>query len=244
LRTRRQLEQALALDARGDHANVGEDAFMAGKNASSNAAAPGGATGRRVRVRNRWGQGERLRAEILEGASRLLGELGTEDGFTLRGVAREVGIAPASIYGHFRDKSELIDAVLTNEYDQLISLMREAQATVDASDPVGRLRAQLHGFCRYSMANPGHYRVMFGVRFDEGGRAPLWKVIGELTAALTACEKVGARLRLPAERAAITLLVGAHGTVALSQARRPGRDAEALVLELVDEQLSLAFHGG
>jgi AcrR family transcriptional regulator len=216
---------------------------MTAKDTSSATASAGGAAGRRVRVRNRWGQGERLRAEILEGASRLLGELGTEDGFTLRGVAREVGIAPASIYGHFRAKSELIDAVLTNEYDQLIGLMREARAGVDVSDPVGRLRAQLHGFCRYSMANPGHYRVMFGVRYGEGGRAPLWRVIGELTVALAACEEAGARLRLPAERAAITLLVGAHGTVALSQARRPGSDAEAVVLELVDEQLSLVFDG-
>jgi AcrR family transcriptional regulator len=213
---------------------------MTGKDVSGEAKSPAGAS--RGRARNPWGHGERLRTEILEGASRLLGALGTEDGFTLRGVAREVGIAPASIYGHFRDKSELIDAVLNYEYGRLISLMREARATVDATDPLGRLRAQLYGFCRYSMANPGHYRVMFGVHFDEEGRAHLWKVIEELTAALTACELSGARLRLPAERAAITLLVGAHGTVALSQARR-GRDAEASVLKLVDEQLSLVFDG-
>jgi AcrR family transcriptional regulator len=213
---------------------------MTGKDASGAAKSSAGAT--RRRVRNPWGHGERLRTEILEGASRLLRELGTEDGFTLRGVAREVGIAPASIYGHFRDKSELIDAVLNNEYDRLISLMLESQATVDATDPLGRLRAQLHAFCRYSMANPGHYRVMFGVRFDERGRAPLWRVIGELTAALTACELAGAQLRLPAERAAVTLLLGAHGTVALTHAH-PVKDAEALVLHHVDELLSLVFDG-
>ncbi|MGW7001621.1 TetR/AcrR family transcriptional regulator [Streptomyces sp. NPDC054933] len=213
---------------------------MTGEQVGRDAESPAGAT--RRRVRNPWGHGERLRTEILEGASRLLGDLGTEDGFTLRGVAREVGIAPASIYGHFRDRSELIEAVLNHEYDRLIDLMSHAQSTVDASDPLGRLRAQLHAFCRYSMANPGHYRVMFGVRFDEGGRAPLWRVIRQLTAALTACELAGARLRLPAERAAVTLLVGAHGTVALSQVR-PGKDAEALVLDLVDELLSLVFDG-
>ncbi|MCT9112003.1 TetR/AcrR family transcriptional regulator [Streptomyces mirabilis] len=214
---------------------------MAGEDAGKVAKPPAGAG--RGRARNPWGCGERLRAEILEGASRLLGELGTEDGFTLRGVAREVGIAPASIYGHFHDKSELIDAVLDHEYDQLISLMRQAQDAVEATDPLGRLRAQLHAFCRYTMANPGHYRVMFGVRFTKGGRAPLWRVIGELTASLTACEQAGARLRLPTERAAIMLLVGAHGTVALSHTRHPRRDAEGVVLELADELLSLVFDG-
>jgi hypothetical protein len=93
------------------------------------------------------------------------------------------------------------------------------------------------------MANPGHYRVMFGVRFDERGRAPLWRVIGELTAALTACELAGAQLRLPAERAAITLLLGAHGTVALTHAH-PVKDAEVLVLHHVDELLSLVLDSG
>jgi len=212
---------------------------MTEKDASGYAESPAGVT--RRRVRNPWGHGERLRIEILEGAGRLLGDIGTVDGFTLRGVAREVGVAPASIYGHFQDKSELIDAVLNHEYDRLISLMREAQATVDAADPLGRLRSQLHAFCQYSLANHGHYRVMFGVRLDEGGMAPLRKLIEELIEGLTACEEAGTRLRLPAERAAITLLVGTHGTVALSSYVHRDQDAETLVLEIVDELLCLVF---
>ena len=50
----------------------------------------------------------------------------------------------------------------------------------------------------------------------------------------------GARLRLPVERAAIVLTVGTHGRVAISQARSAG-DAEAVVVEFVDELLSLVF---
>jgi AcrR family transcriptional regulator len=57
------------------------------------------------RTRNPWGQGERLRAEILQAAARLLSELGGEQGLSIRGVARAVGIAPASMYKHFADKA-------------------------------------------------------------------------------------------------------------------------------------------
>ena len=71
------------------------------------------------RTRNRWGEGERLRGEILAAAARLLAELGGEDGLTIRGVARAVGIAPASIYQHFADRAELVRGLLDHEYARL-----------------------------------------------------------------------------------------------------------------------------
>ena len=121
----------------------------------------------RSRTRNRWGQGERLRAEVLEAAARLLGELGTVEGLSLRGVAREVGVAPASLYAHFADKSALIDALFDYEHERLVGLLRVAGAGVDEADPIGRVRVQLHAFCRFSLANPGHYRVIFGARLGQ-----------------------------------------------------------------------------
>jgi AcrR family transcriptional regulator len=192
--------------------------------------------GVRSRARNPWGQGERLRAEVLEAAARLLGELGTVEGLSLRGVAREVGVAPASLYGHFADKSALIDALLEYVHEQLVVLLREAGAAVDEGDPVGRVRAQLHAFCRFSLANPGHYRMMFVSQPGSPARA----LVESLTDGLRACEGVGERLRLPAERAAVVLIVGTHGRVAISQAR-VADDAEAAVVEFVDELLSLVF---
>ncbi|GAA1292136.1 TetR/AcrR family transcriptional regulator [Pseudonocardia aurantiaca] len=198
--------------------------------------------GARSRTRNRWGQGERLRAEVLEAAARLLGELGTVEGLSLRGVAREVGVAPASLYAHFADKSALIEALLDYEHERLVALLREAGAAVAEADPIGRVRAQLHAFCGFSLASPGLYRVMFGARLGQPvstARA----LVETLTDSLHACEVAGARLRLPAERAAIVLTVGTHGRVAISQARSVD-DAEAVVVEFVDELLSLVFESG
>lgn len=190
------------------------------------------------RVRNPWGQGDRLRTEILVAAGDLLGDLGTVDGLTLRGVARQAGIAPASIYAHFPDKSALVAALLEHEYQRMVDLLR--QAGEQPGDAVGRLRAQVHAFCRYSMANPGMYRLLFGLRLRTRGEhtTSAQTVIDPLVAGLLSCEREGMRLRLPAERAAIVLVVGAHGRVAISHARS---DDEEQVLAFVDELLTLVF---
>lgn len=193
-----------------------------------------------TRVRNPWGHGDRLRTEILVAAAELLGELGTVDGLTLRGVARQVGIAPASIYAHFPDKSALVDALMDHEYRRLVDLLRQADQDA-GGDAMVRLHAQLHAFCRYSIANPGLYRLIFGLRLRraaDSGTTSAHTLVEQLTAGLLACEREGARLRLPAERAAIVLVVGAHGRVAISHARS---DAEREVLEFVDELVTLVF---
>jgi AcrR family transcriptional regulator len=192
-----------------------------------------------TRVRNRWGQGERLRAEILAAAGQLLGELGTVDGLTLRGVARRAGIAPASIYTQFADRAALIDALLATELERVVDLMLRVGAEADPGDQAGVVRAQLYAFCRYSLASPGQYRLMFGAH--EGPRTPMLRTLVEqLSTSLAACESAGARLRLPADRAAIVLLVGTHGRVAISHAQAE-TDAEEKVLRFVDELVGLVF---
>lgn len=189
-----------------------------------------------IRVRNRWGQGDRLRGEILAAAGQLLGELGSVEGLTVRGVARRAGIAPAGIYAHFADKTALVDAILDHEYERLV----DALTTADGPDPVTALRAKLAAFCRYAMANPGLYRLLFGraPRTATGHKGSL--LLGSLTDALHACEQAGHRLRLPAERAAIVLLVGTHGRAAIQQDRSEMERID-LVLGFADELLSLVF---
>ena len=66
------------------------------------------AAGRRQRQRARRGQGDRLRTEIVDAASRMLAESGEVGELSLRAVAREVGIAATSIYLHFRGLDELV----------------------------------------------------------------------------------------------------------------------------------------
>ncbi len=57
-----------------------------------------------------------MRAEIVTGAAAVLEETGSEDAVTLRAVARRVGIAAPSIYGHFDDRDQILLAVIADAF--------------------------------------------------------------------------------------------------------------------------------
>ncbi|SEP47624.1 TetR/AcrR family transcriptional regulator [Amycolatopsis saalfeldensis] len=197
------------------------------------------------RTRNRWGEGDRLRGEILDAASRLLSELGGEDGLTIRGVARAVGIAPASIYQHFTDRSALVEGLLEYEFARMRAAMAAAEASEDPADAVGRVRALVHAYCQFAMDNPGHYRLMTANGATQPGpdarpRRPLLEVVDLLSAGFARCDAAGHPLRVPADRAGVIAFVGAHGRVALFH-NSPRRASADTVLPFVDELVSLVF---
>src|SRR5581483_4642145 len=82
----------------------------------------GGGSGRR---RNPRGQGERLRDDIIEAASRLMADPASPP-LTLRAVAREVGVAATSVYLHFDDIASLVLAVSARRFGELVQLQDEA----------------------------------------------------------------------------------------------------------------------
>lgn len=115
---------------------------------------------------NRRGEGARLRAEILAGAAAVLEETGNEDAVTLRAVARRVGIAAPSIYGHFADRDEMLLTVIAEAFNELDA----ALAAALAQDPDDELEAVCAVYVRFARERPGRYRVMFGRhRSTEGG---------------------------------------------------------------------------
>ncbi|MEC3982256.1 TetR/AcrR family transcriptional regulator [Amycolatopsis sp. H20-H5] len=197
------------------------------------------------RTRNRWGEGERLRVEILDAASRLLSDLGGEDALTIRGVARAVGIAPASIYQHFTDRAALVRGLLDHEFARLRALMLAADAGCAPEDVVGRVYAQLHAYCAFAVEHPGHYRLMLSggaSRPDPDARpeGPLMDVVAALEAAFARCAEAGHELRLPSQRAAAMVFVGAHGRVALLHSNPSERHAQA-VQPFIDDLVALIF---
>src|SRR5215471_3221966 len=66
----------------------------------------------RSRRRNRRGEGSQLRADIVTAARELIEESGSAEAVTLRAVARRVGIAAQSIYGHFPGPEQIVRAVV------------------------------------------------------------------------------------------------------------------------------------
>ena len=129
-----------------------------------------------ARSRNRRGEGHRLREELIEAASELLAWGTSEEVLSLRAVARGVGIAPTSVYLHFRDKEELLWAVSEARFGELGQHMDEMAAR--ASGPAEELRARAMAYCRYGLDHPNHYRVLFGSEPIEKARRSLSKLPG------------------------------------------------------------------
>ncbi len=113
-----------------------------------------------IRERNPRGQGTRLRADILAAAASLLEETGSEDAVTLRAIARRAGVTAPSIYGHFADRDEVVEAVMDEVFVELRTVLDEAAEGID--DPVEALHAGCAAYVRFAAERPHRYRVLFG----------------------------------------------------------------------------------
>lgn len=120
------------------------------------------------RMPNVRGEGDRLRHEILDAATRILEETGREDALSLRGVAREVGISAPSVYRHFKDKADLVSTILDATYRALAVAMREAgeSAAAAGADPWARARATVTAYRRFAIDKPRRYRLMFSLEYE------------------------------------------------------------------------------
>jgi AcrR family transcriptional regulator len=194
-----------------------------------------------ARQRNPRGQGERLRDDIIEAASRLLADPAAPP-LTLRAVAREVGVAATSVYLHFADIESLILAVADRRFDELVRLSDEVRD--QNSDPCQRVRAGCLAYCEFGLAHPGHYQVMFANPLPMPADMPPEQFPGimafrQLIESVAVC--IGTE---PAdEQAFLTALLiwhQLHGIVSLriSRPRFPWPPLAEIVTEAVDRLLA------
>ncbi|MEX1280522.1 MAG: helix-turn-helix domain-containing protein [Acidimicrobiia bacterium] len=98
------------------------------------------------------------RAEILEAAWRLAREHGIA-GFSLRDLAREVGMQAPSLYAHFDGKDAIYDAMFEQGNRQLLDFMGDLE-------PTGDLRALLvegaRGFLAFCTEDDARFQLLFG----------------------------------------------------------------------------------
>lgn len=97
------------------------------------------------------------RALILEAAHRLFSQKGSEE-CTLRDIAREAGVAPASLIVHFKSKTALLDAALS---DDLTGVLADRLASIPkGSSLLDRVMHLAEGFLRTYAANRALYRTL------------------------------------------------------------------------------------
>ena len=166
------------------------------------------------RGRNPRGQGERLRAEIIDTALRLLGELADDQALSLRAVAREVGIAATSVYIHFADRDALVLAALKHCYADLLRAADDAES--GAADPVAALRARAALLSVWSRNHPGLYKVLHESTLNQRADMSFKEEMGtRTTRAILRCMDAGLAPRGDAEAVCLDLRTAIHGAVSL-----------------------------
>ena len=172
-----------------------------------------------ARRRNPRGQGQLLKEQLVEAAARLLATLDQPETLTLRQVAREVGVAPASIYSHFPDLGALIEHVLRLRYAELAQVMDEAARS--ATDPLADLVARCRAYVHWGVEQPGHYRTLLGGRMPadlvprsaHGAGAEL---LDSVISALAAVTDTGSRSSEQRQwQAGLLLWTAMHGLISV-----------------------------
>ena len=95
-----------------------------------------------------------LRQALIDGALELLAE---DSSFSLRALAKHVGVSPTAVYRHFSDKTALINAISARGYRLLLE---EFRALPVHDDPVEQ--ALEYGVCyvHFAQNNPQLFELM------------------------------------------------------------------------------------
>lgn len=146
-----------------------------------------------------------LRSALIREGTRLLEERGLED-FSLRNVAREIGVSPSAPYRHFPDRQALLRAIATAGYRELAGEL--ASARLNAPKTARHL-------ARFAANHPGWWDVMVGERSEDEGE--LEEARAELLAELVGAVERDAASKDPeaAIRQAVAIWAVVVGTARL-----------------------------
>jgi AcrR family transcriptional regulator len=100
-----------------------------------------------------------LRQALIHAALDLVAEHGAR-GFTLREVARKVGVSHNAPYRHFADRERLMAAIAIEGFHKLSESVAEAAAK--RTHPMEKLIGGATGYLTFATRFPAHYEVMFG----------------------------------------------------------------------------------
>jgi AcrR family transcriptional regulator len=105
------------------------------------------------------------RTRLLEQAREVYLEGGAAN-FSLREVARRVGVSAAAVYRHYDGKDALLGAVCQEGFRTFSSYLLRALAE---TTPAARLRAASDYYLRFAIENPHDYRVIFMSSVEDIG---------------------------------------------------------------------------
>jgi len=116
---------------------------------------------------------ERRRTELRQAILGAAAEAFVRDGYasvSLRAVAEAVGLSHGAIYGYFKDKDELFDALVEQSFEQLAEALHALPGR--GGDPVRFLKRAGRKYVEFGLKNPGAYEFAFILRRPGAAQKP------------------------------------------------------------------------
>src|SRR5262249_26405776 len=158
---------------------------------------------------------EEMRRKILDAARELFESEGYER-VTMRRIADAIEYSPTTIYNHFEDKDDLVQALCQEDFARLFAILQEQPPP---ADPVDSIRQLGLGYARFGISLPNHYPSMFmpPAKFEnpEGHVSPGEKAFELLRQAVQAAIDGGYFRPADVDMVAQVLWSSMHGAVAL-----------------------------
>lgn len=151
---------------------------------------------------------------VLRAAIHILDSEGP-DGFTVRAIAKEAGIAPMAIYNHFDGMNGVLEALWTEGFELLDDAVSFA-----SDDALADLMNAGAGYRGFALANRGLYTVMFMHRFrtfspSEAARGESLRPFESLVGIVERCQRIGLFAQATASDVAQAIWSSCHGYVSL-----------------------------
>jgi AcrR family transcriptional regulator len=108
-------------------------------------------------VQRREREREAVRRKILDAARTLFARDGYER-VTMRAIGDAIEYSPTTIYNHFEDKDDLVEALCQEDFGRLFAALT---AEGLPADPVERIRQMGRAYAAFAQRYPNHYQFMF-----------------------------------------------------------------------------------
>lgn len=157
---------------------------------------------------------EEVRRKILDAARELFAAEGYEK-VTMRRIAEAIEYSPTTIYLHFEDKDDLVQALCHEDFARLLEALSILPPT---ADPVEAIRQLGRAYVGFAVQNPNHFRFMFMSTHPKdkmlGPGDPGWLSFGALIEAVERAIAAGRFRPIDPLTAAQVLWMNVHGIAA------------------------------
>jgi AcrR family transcriptional regulator len=168
------------------------------------------------------------------------------DGFSMRKLARSLGVTAPSLYRHFQGKEQLLLEIVKEAYKVMAQYLHRA---LGGETPAERFRMAGDGYLRFALEHPRYYEVLYSYIELLG----LDGVPGELQEVCNAMDQywhdrvrecVDEGLLKPGDPGVIgqTFWALSHGLITLHQRKMLGLTEEQLC-EMFDRSMAHLLHG-